>query len=61
MIEKHGKRPRAELLDKLSRITDEIDINASLESLHIFISENTEEVIRSIWNKILFHPICCFN
>ncbi len=50
VIEKYGKRPGTELLDKLSKIGDKIDINNNLESLHLFISENTEEIIRSIWN-----------
>lgn len=49
VIEKYGKRPSSILLEKLSEIGDEIDISYNLESLHIFLSENTKEVIRSIW------------
>jgi hypothetical protein len=37
------------LLEKLDKIEDKIDINYNLDSLHIFLSNDTEEIIKSPW------------
>lgn len=49
VIEKFGKRPVQPLLDKLGIITEQIDVSYNLDSLHLFLSNNTLEIIRSIW------------
>jgi len=47
VVNEFGKRPVASLLEKLSAI--EVDVNYNLESLHIFLSNDTEEIIKSPW------------
>lgn len=37
------------VLQKLDAISEKIDINYLLDSLHIFVSENNEEIVQSIW------------
>lgn len=49
LLKQFTKRQIGPLLEKLSRITDEIDISRNLESLHIFLSASTREIIRSTW------------
>ncbi len=49
LITEFGKRPIASLLEKLGQVTDEIDVNYNLDSLHIFLSNDTKEIIKSIW------------
>lgn len=49
VIEEFGKRPVAQLLEKLETISEEIDINYNLDSLHIFISNDTKEIVKSSW------------
>lgn len=49
VIEKFGKRPVLPLLDKLASITEQTDVSYNLDSLHLFLSNDTQEVIRSIW------------
>ncbi|CAN5617593.1 hypothetical protein BH10BAC5_BH10BAC5_02430 [soil metagenome] len=36
-----------ELMDKLDKVTEKIDFNNNLDSLHIFVSEKTMEIIKS--------------
>ena len=50
VISEFGKRPAAPLLEKLEKLETEIDVNYSLDSLHIFLSNDTQEIIRSSWN-----------
>jgi hypothetical protein len=47
VINEFGKRSVVFLLEKLSEI--EIDVNYNLDSLHIYISNNTKEIYRSTW------------
>ncbi|MDO8367319.1 MAG: hypothetical protein Q7T20_11005 [Saprospiraceae bacterium] len=49
VITEFGKRPVSELLDKLENIEKEVDVNYNLESLHVFLSNETQEIIRSPW------------
>ncbi len=37
------------MLDKLSSIENEIDVNYNLDSLHIYLSNETKEIIKSSW------------
>ncbi|MDO4764147.1 MAG: hypothetical protein Q4A00_07175 [Flavobacteriaceae bacterium] len=37
------------VLEKLDAISEKIDVNYLLDSLHIFVSEKTEEIVQSIW------------
>lgn len=45
VVNEFGKKTTASLLEKLSEI--ELDINYNLDSLHIFISNDTKEIIKS--------------
>lgn len=49
VISEFGKRPVTSLLDRLSAIESEIDVNYNLDSLHIYLSNDTQEVIKSTW------------
>ncbi len=55
VVNEYDKRPVAELLEKIDilgendNLEKEIDVNYNLESLHIFLSNSTKEIIRSSW------------
>jgi len=49
VIEEFGKRPASGVLEKLATLSEKIDHQHNLESLHIFLSDDTEEIIKSIW------------
>jgi hypothetical protein len=49
LINEFDKHPIAFLLEKLSAISDETDVNYNLDSMHIFLSNDTKEIIKSIW------------
>lgn len=49
VINEFGKRPAASLLEKLSTIDKEIDLNHNLDSLHIYLSNDTKEIVRTAW------------
>jgi len=49
IINEFGKRPVKELLEKLENIPEDIDLSLNLDSLHIFISNHTKEIIKSSW------------
>ncbi|ASW76199.1 hypothetical protein IQ37_13200 [Chryseobacterium piperi] len=51
VIDEYGKRPAAEVLEKLENIAGKIDHQYNLDSLHIFISKDTEEIIKSTWES----------
>ncbi len=44
-----GKREAATLLEKISEVEALVDINYNLDSLHIFLSNDTQEIIKSSW------------
>ncbi len=50
VIAEYGKRPAESLLEKIQSISSEIDINYNLDSLHIFLSNDTKEIIKSTWS-----------
>lgn len=49
VIDDFGKRPATEVLERIENIADKIDHQYNLESLHIFLSKDSEEVISSTW------------
>jgi hypothetical protein len=49
VIEGFGKRQAASLLEKIKNVASEIDVNYNLDSLHIFLSNDTKEIIKSSW------------
>ncbi len=49
VIETYGKREASALLDNISAIENEIDVNYNLDSMHLFLSDNTKDIIKSIW------------
>jgi hypothetical protein len=49
VINEFGKRPVADLLEKIDNVEKEIDANYNLDSLHIFLSNSTKEIVRSSW------------
>jgi hypothetical protein len=49
VINEFGKRSVADLLEKMDQIEKEIDVNFNLDSLHIFLSNSTKEIIKSTW------------
>jgi len=50
VIKEFGKRPVSDLLEKIAHIESEIDVNYNLDSLHIFLSNTTQEIIKSTWS-----------
>lgn len=50
IINEFGKRTVSSLLEKLAGIESEIDVNYNLDSLHIFLSNDTKEIIKSAWS-----------
>jgi hypothetical protein len=49
IIAEFGKRPVASLLEKIENLASEIDHNYNYDSLHIFLSNDTQEIIKSTW------------
>jgi len=49
VINEFGKRPVALLLEKIEILSKEIDVNHNLDSLHIFLSNDTQEIVKSSW------------
>ncbi len=49
LVNEFGKRSVRELLKKIENIPDEIDVSMNLDSLHIFLSNHTKEIIKSSW------------
>ena len=48
VVEKYGKRPVHELIEKMSALEKEINHNYNLDSMHIFFSNFTREIIKSV-------------
>lgn len=49
VVNEFGKRPVSSLLEQLSEIENEIDVNYNLDSLHAYLSNDTKEIIKSAW------------
>jgi hypothetical protein len=63
VIAEFGKRPVAALLEKLATIESEVNANYNLDSLHIYVSNQTKEIIKSAWptNENAVHISTAFN
>lgn len=48
VTEEFGKRPVADLLEKIATVSESIDSNYNLNSLHIYLSNETQEIIKSL-------------
>jgi Bacterial archaeo-eukaryotic release factor family 3 len=49
VINEFGKRPVSDLLEKNDNLEKEIDVNYNLDSLYIFLSNSTKEIVKSPW------------
>lgn len=49
LLQQFDKRETVNLLKELRSIPEEIDVSRNLESMHIFLSKQTKEIIRSTW------------
>lgn len=49
VLETHTKRDVSNLLAALQNLPGEVDVNQNLDSLCIFVSNDTQEVVRSMW------------
>lgn len=49
IVSEFGKRGTIDLLEKIENLGEEIDVNYSLDSLHIFLSNSTKEIVKSPW------------
>lgn len=49
ILKEYDKREVSALLEKLDNLEHEIDVNYNLDSLHIFASNDTLEIIKSQW------------
>lgn len=49
LLAEFNKRSIQPLLDKLAQIPEQIDVRHNLDSLHIFISNQTTEIVKLIW------------
>lgn len=43
------KREVKELLNKIETVKNEVDVNYNLDSLHLFLSNDTKEIVRTPW------------
>lgn len=50
LLAKFQEREISEILEKLSTVQSKIDFNYLQDSLHIFISKDTEEIVKTMWN-----------
>lgn len=49
LLSEYDKREIAEILEKLNQLPDELEINKNLESIHIYLSKDIFEFIRTTW------------
>ena len=49
VIKEYGKRPENDLIEKIDGIEKEIDVDFNLDSIHLFLSNSTKEIIKSTW------------
>ena len=47
MIAEFGERSSIYLLDKITTVSTEVNTNYNLDSLHIFLSNDTKEIIKT--------------
>ncbi len=49
VVNEFGKRDVSNLLDNIDNVENDIDVNYNLDSLHLFLSNDTKEIIKSPW------------
>lgn len=49
VMDEYEKKEVAGLLNKINAVAEEIDVNYNLDSMHLFLSNNTKEIVKSIW------------
>ena len=49
VVNEFGQHDVSNLLEKIDHLEDEIDLNYNLDSLHLFLSDSTKEIVRSSW------------
>lgn len=49
VTKEYEKKSVESLLNKISTIENEIDMSANLDSMHIFLSNDTKEIVKSPW------------
>ena len=52
VINEYGKRPVKDLIEKIDQIENEFDVDYNLDSIHIFLSNSTKEIIKSAWPTV---------
>ncbi|MBL7883496.1 MAG: hypothetical protein JNL69_05470 [Bacteroidia bacterium] len=50
VIAEFGKKSITPLLEKIKHLNSEVDVNYNQNSLHLFLSNDTKEMIKSSWN-----------
>ena len=71
VVDEYNDRPVIDLLEKIDNLEKEIDVNYNLESLHLFLSNSTKEIVRSSWpvlrnsvhisGNFFYHLYCTFS
>ena len=49
VVEEFGQHDNSNLLEKIDHLEEEVDVNYNLDSLHIFLSNHTKEIVKSSW------------
>lgn len=49
IVAEYGKRTVTPLLEKIATVENRVNENNNLDSLHVFLSNDTEEIIRTSW------------
>ena len=49
VVNEFGQHEVTNLLEKIDNLDQEIDLNYNLDSLHIFLSDSTREIVKSSW------------
>lgn len=49
VVNEFGQHDVQNLLDKIENLQEEIDFNYMLDSIHIFLSDTTKEIVKSSW------------
>ena len=49
VVNEFDKREVSQLLEKIENVGKEVDVNYNLDSLHLFLSNDTQEIIKSTW------------
>ena len=50
VVKEFGKKSNEVLIEKIAAVQNEVDINYNLDSLHLFLSNNTEEIVKLPWS-----------